>query len=170
MKYSSGPRVALSQSSVDPPGAQLSRSVFELAGGEYMQHVTTWGERDATVRFQGFVSPGDLLRCAYELTAEPRFESMSFFVADFLDIGGHAIDLPSVREDLAAQAIGALQTNSRYRVVVVTDDEGIEACIEKMRAIFARGGPEISLFRTRVDATRWMHAQASAPNFRDTRW
>jgi hypothetical protein len=134
-----------------------------------MRHGTTWGERDATTRFQGFVSAEDFLQEACELTTDPRFESMEFFVADFLDITGHAIDMPTVREDLAAQALGGLATNARYKIVVVADDQGIKAFTEKMRAMYKGGGPDIFLFKTRAGATQWMAGQTSTPNFRDSR-
>ncbi len=133
-----------------------------------MEHVTTWGERAATTRFQGFVNAEDFLRCAFELTADPRFDAMTFFVADFLDISGHAIDTASTRDDLAAQAMGGRATNQRYRIVVVADDAGIASFTDKMRQAYAHGGPEIFAFKTREGAAQWMDAQATPPYFRDT--
>lgn len=135
-----------------------------------MEHTTTWGERDATTRFQGFVNGEDLLRSAFELTADPRFDATAFFVADFLDISGHAIDAAPVRDDLAAQAMGARVTNMRYQIVVVTDDDGILAFTDKMRTLYANGGPQIFVFETREAAACWMDEQQPAPFFRDTRY
>ena len=135
-----------------------------------MQHVTTWGAHAATTRFRGFVDAGDFLRCAAELTADPRFETMAFFVADFLEATGHAIDTPSVRDDLAAQALGSRSTNTRYRIVVIANDASLEAFTGKMSAMFADGGPEIALFRTREDAARWMDDHPPAPTFRTTHY
>lgn len=131
-----------------------------------MQHLSTWTERAATTVFRGFVTARDFLRCALELTADPRFESMAFFVADFLDISGQAIDSASVRDDLAAQALGARTTNTRYRIVVVTNDPAIDAFTEKMRALYASGGPEIFSFRTREEAASWMSMQKPTPTTR----
>ncbi len=128
-----------------------------------MQHVTTWAGRAATTRFLGFVGPADFLECLNELTAHPRFDSTLFFVADFADISGHAIDTPFVREALAIQGIGARSTNSRYKIVVVTQDAGITAFTEKMRNIYIDGGPEIFTFATSEDATRWMDMQEANP-------
>lgn len=51
---------------------------------------------------------------------------------------------------------------------MVTDDRSIEAFTEKMRALYAGGGPEIFMFRTREQATLWMDDQEPAPNFRET--
>ena len=90
------------------------QQVSAQAAGEPVQHVTTWGEHVATTRFQGFVNPADFLRCANGLAADPSFESMDFLVADFIDITGHAIDMASVRDDLAAQALGARRSADEH--------------------------------------------------------
>lgn len=133
-----------------------------------MEHVTTWGERAATTRFQGFVSADDLLRNTFQLSADPRFDAVSFVVADFLDISGQAFDTSSVRDDLAAQALGARSSNARFKIVVVSDSPGISAFTDKVRRACASGGPEILAFSTREDATQWMDAQKTPPYFRDT--
>ena len=131
-----------------------------------MEHVTTWNERDATTRFKGFVDADDFIRCAFELTADPRFDTMSFFVADFLDIDGHAIDVASVRDDLAAQAMGGRITNRRYKIVVVNSDEAINAFTDKMRAVYGEEGPQIFTFTTREAAQTWMDSQQAPPILR----
>lgn len=135
-----------------------------------MQHPTTWGRLDATTRFQGFVTAEDFLECAGQLAAHPRFDRMAFFVADFLDISGHAIDTPFVREDLAAQALGGQATNRHYRIVVISADAGIQAFTEKMRDLYDDGGPEIQMFTTREDAARWMASQNPPPSERLSRY
>lgn len=133
-----------------------------------MEHVTTWRDREATTRFQDFVNAEDFLQSAFEITADPRFDTMSFFVADFLDISGHALDMASVRDDLAAQAMGARTTNARYQIVVIAADAGIEAFTGKMRLLYGADGPQIFMFKTREEAAQWMDRQMPPPIFRNT--
>lgn len=139
------------------------REQHQTSLGCALPYEITWEPWAVVVRFWGFVSPDEFLEGARRINADWRFDDLRFIVNDMLAVEGHAIDTPGVKEDLLAMSLGALTSNPRASVVVVSEDGRVHAFAHAIRQP-GGAGPDPYLCPDMMHARQWMAQQMTRPH------
>ena len=124
-----------------------------------------WEADRVTARFEGVVSTREFLGGALSVNADCRFDALRYIINDFTAIAGHELDLAQVSEDLAVAAVGAMMTNPKIRVVIVTTDAALIALDELLHSPAFACPHESYVFPTLASAHAWLREQQAEALF-----
>ncbi len=126
-----------------------------------------WTDAAVVKTFTGFVSGEDFARSAETVSADPRFDGLSFIINDFRRITGHTIDEDAYLR-VAASRLGAARTNPNFRVVMVASQQVLAELRVAVLPAVMQANFDPWFCETLREAHDWIDGQPVDSDFRPT--
>lgn len=118
-----------------------------------------WADGTLHVRAYGAIAKAALVDAVRSLTADTRYDSVRFVVADFLDAELSEFSFLGVLEDVLVVLLGASRMNRRVRIAVVSRDPYIVELAHALVGFASDCLPSIDTFEDRRSVSAWIDRQ-----------
>lgn len=124
-----------------------------------MPHTTSWSRHGITWRFFGAVTTDEVNRANKEMYDDPRFDTITYFVWDMLNVEQLVKDEIECGEP-AATDLGASFSNNHIRgALIAREGEVYDSCNSYIQQCRTLNNPwDLKLFTDNNSALAWLHS------------
>ncbi|MDP6831096.1 MAG: hypothetical protein QF521_10775 [Alphaproteobacteria bacterium] len=122
-----------------------------------MAYELVWEPRGKITRYTGIISDDDILRAIQTTTADPRFESLEYQIADFSDADTIVVSSETIRSTASLDREASLR-NPKIRVAIVGHEQALLGLANMYRIYFELDGGtwQQEQFKTLEEARAWL--------------